>query len=102
MSRAPSPRQFSPAAAAESLKSAFQEELDAAHRTPAGPTKPEIFKSAQATAGAWGGGSAQWGQAKPGAMADGKDFLQSLAASFEKAKAGSTPTAPVPSKANKK
>ncbi|BGP15297.1 hypothetical protein JCM10213_002988 [Rhodosporidiobolus nylandii] len=102
MSRAPSPRAFDAAAAAESLGAAFRAELDAVHRAPAGQAgKPEIFKPATTGGGAWGGGAAQWGQAKPGAMADGKDFLQSLAASYEKAKSGGAST-PAVANSNKK
>ncbi|GAA5896817.1 hypothetical protein JCM6882_005043 [Rhodosporidiobolus microsporus] len=102
MSRAATPRPFDAAASAESLKSLFNAELDAVHRAPAGaPNRPEIFKPAQqAAGGAWGGGAAQWGQTKPGAMADGKDFLQTLAAAVEKAKGGAGASTPAPAKPN--
>ncbi|GAA5844445.1 hypothetical protein JCM11251_001665 [Rhodosporidiobolus azoricus] len=104
MSRTATPRPFDAATAADSLRSLFHAELDAANRAPAGaPNRPEIFKPAQqAPAGAWGGGAAQWGQAKPGAMADGKDFLQILAAAAEKAKSGASATSNALAKSNKK
>ncbi|GAA6022124.1 hypothetical protein JCM10207_000770 [Rhodosporidiobolus poonsookiae] len=100
MSRASTP--FSADATSSTLKSLFQAELDSVHRAAPGAPKPEILKVAApappAGKGAWGGGAAQWGQSKPGAMADGQDFLQSLAASLEKAKAASLT---VPSTASK-
>ncbi|GAA5866549.1 hypothetical protein JCM8547_005454 [Rhodosporidiobolus lusitaniae] len=102
MSRPATPAQ----SAAALLKSAFQAEAEQANRPGAGP-KPEIFKPAQASGGgAWGGGASQWSQTKPGAMADGKDFLQTLSAAVQEKKkangAGTPAAAPPAQKPNKK
>ncbi|GAA5994407.1 uncharacterized protein JCM10292_002043 [Rhodotorula paludigena] len=80
-SRAP----FDARAAAELLQRAFQAELDAVHRpTQPGQPSAEVYKpKTPAAGGAWGSGAAV---PKPGAMADGRPFLQVLAASFDKAK----------------
>ncbi|GAA5996693.1 hypothetical protein JCM5350_003621 [Sporobolomyces pararoseus] len=87
MSRSATPRlPFDATTASASLKSAFQAELEAVHRSN-GPNKPEVYKPPQSGGGAWGGGGG-WAQPKTnGLMADGKDFASTLTASLAKAKA---------------
>ncbi|GAA5882186.1 hypothetical protein JCM16303_002269 [Sporobolomyces ruberrimus] len=97
MSRSATPRlQFDGSAAAASLKSAFQAELEAVHRAGpgAGPSRPQVYKPPQSQSsggGAWASGGGGWAQPKTnGLMADGKDFAQTLAASLAKSKSTTT------------
>ncbi|GAA6010046.1 hypothetical protein JCM11491_005843 [Sporobolomyces phaffii] len=72
-----------PSPAFDSAAATFQAELEAVHR--GGPG--QVYKAASGPGGAWASGGG-WAQAKPasGSMADGKDFVQTLAASLAKSK----------------
>ncbi|GAA6063744.1 hypothetical protein JCM10212_000783 [Sporobolomyces blumeae] len=90
-------------AVAASLRSAFTLEAEAANRSGPASSNPRVYKppattttsstsaTSQASAaagGAWGA-SNPWTQPKSGAMADGKDFVRTLAASLDKIKTSS-------------